>query len=175
MHIASPPHPSHRTPLCPSSPKALVLLLNPLYDKMKPCPFFLNGKCRFEVDDCSYSHGHLVAQSDILPYREPDHASLGVGAICLAQDEDSGLWKRAQVTSVDATGVGVTFDEQRREAVLEYSSVLPLGGWGRGGAVLKQGWGVIFNIDGLGLELGLAFFIVWVGWVTFVVAVFISD
>ena len=146
MHIASPPHPSYRTPLCPSSPKALVLLLNPLYDKMKPCPFFLDGKCRFEVDDCSYSHGHLVAQSDILPYREPDHASLGVGAICLAQDEDSGLWKRALVTSVDATGVGVTFDEQRREAVLEYSSVLPLGGWGRGGAVFKTGMGELYLI-----------------------------
>lgn len=102
---------------------------------MRPCPFFLDGKCRFEEDDCSYSHGHLVAQSDILPYREPDHASLGVGAVCLARDEDSGLWKRAQITSVDATGVGVTFDEQRRGAVLEYSSILPLGGRGRGGAV----------------------------------------
>lgn len=105
---------------------------------MKPCPFFLEGKCRFEADDCSYSHGHLVAQGDILPYREPDHASLGLGVVCLARDGDSGLWKRAEVTSVEVTGVGVTFDEQRREAVLEYSSVLPLGGWGRGGAVFSM-------------------------------------
>ena len=60
--------------------------------------------------------------------------------VCLARDDDSGLWKRAQVTSVGVAGVGVTFDEQRREAVLEYSAVLPLGGWGRGGGAVFSIW-----------------------------------
>lgn len=49
-----------------------MLFTHPTYNAMKPCPFYLNGKCKFE-DTCKFSHGHVVLFSELLTYQEPDY------------------------------------------------------------------------------------------------------
>lgn len=51
---------------------------------MKPCPFFLEGKCRFDEQSCKFSHGHVVPFSELRPFQDPDFRSV------LAPDSLSG-------------------------------------------------------------------------------------
>ena len=39
---------------------------------MKPCPFFLDGKCKFYGDTCKFSHGHSALFSELQPFQDPD-------------------------------------------------------------------------------------------------------
>lgn len=50
-----------------------VLFTHPTYKAMKPCPFFLDGKCKFDSSTCKFSHGHVVLFSELLTYQEPDY------------------------------------------------------------------------------------------------------
>ena len=43
---------------------------------MKPCPFFLEGKCRFDEHSCKFSHGHVVPFSELRPFQDPDFRSV---------------------------------------------------------------------------------------------------
>jgi hypothetical protein len=47
--------------------QARVLFLHPTSLKMKPCEFFLEGRCKFE-DKCRQSHGHLVPMAELREY-----------------------------------------------------------------------------------------------------------
>ncbi len=49
-----------------------VLFTHPTYDAMKPCPYFLNGDCKFSDQICKFSHGHTVSLSELRPFQEPD-------------------------------------------------------------------------------------------------------
>lgn len=80
---------------------------------MKPCPFFLEGKCKFSEEDCKFSHGVVVSVSELQSYEEHDFRYSGyiavkrcscdnhlcfslahVGGRCLARHTD-GLWHPA--------------------------------------------------------------------------------
>jgi len=50
-----------------------VLFTRPLYPAMKACDFFMAGNCKFNDDDCKFSHGHIVLFSELQPYQEPDY------------------------------------------------------------------------------------------------------
>ena len=50
-----------------------VLFCNPTRTSMVPCPYFLDGKCKFGADECKYSHGHVVAVSELFEFKDPDH------------------------------------------------------------------------------------------------------
>ena len=50
-----------------------MFFTQPTSKAMKPCPFFLEGRCRFESTACKFSHGHIVSFSDLLTYQEPDY------------------------------------------------------------------------------------------------------
>ncbi|XP_008994518.1 zinc finger CCCH-type with G patch domain-containing protein [Callithrix jacchus] len=101
-----------------------VLYLYPTHKSLKPCPFFLEGKCRFK-ENCRFSHGQLVSVDELRPFQDPDLSSLQAGSACLAKHQD-GLWHAARITDVDSGYYTVKFDSLLlREAVVEGDSVLP--------------------------------------------------
>ena len=52
--------------------KLRVLFTHPLYAAMKPCPFFMDGGCKFSEEDCKFSHGMVVAVDQLQHYEEHD-------------------------------------------------------------------------------------------------------
>ncbi|XP_006896954.1 PREDICTED: zinc finger CCCH-type with G patch domain-containing protein isoform X2 [Elephantulus edwardii] len=101
-----------------------VLYLYPTHKSLKPCSFFLEGKCRFK-DNCRFSHGQVVSLDELRPFQEPDLSSLQAGSACLAKHQD-GLWHPARITDVDSGFYTVKFDSLLlKEVVVEGDSVLP--------------------------------------------------
>ncbi|XP_057892060.1 zinc finger CCCH-type with G patch domain-containing protein [Melospiza melodia melodia] len=101
-----------------------VLYLYPTHKSLKPCPFFLDDKCRFK-ENCRFSHGQVVSVEELQPFQEPDLSSLGVGSACLAKHTD-GIWYTAKITDVDSGYYTVKFDSLLlKEAVVEGDSVIP--------------------------------------------------
>ena len=49
-----------------------VLFTHPSYNRMKPCSFFMEGKCKFSEETCKFSHGHVVSFSELQPFQDPD-------------------------------------------------------------------------------------------------------
>ncbi|NWI95129.1 ZGPAT protein, partial [Pitta sordida] len=101
-----------------------VLYLYPTHKSLKPCPFFLDDKCRFK-ENCRFSHGQVVSVEELQPFQEPDLSTLGVGSACLAKHSD-GIWYTARITDVDSGYYTVKFDSLLlKEAVVEGDSVIP--------------------------------------------------
>lgn len=46
-----------------------VMFTNPTEMDMKPCPYFLEGSCRFSNDKCRFSHGSVVALNSLKEYK----------------------------------------------------------------------------------------------------------
>ncbi|KFP71740.1 Zinc finger CCCH-type with G patch domain-containing protein [Acanthisitta chloris] len=101
-----------------------VLYLYPTHKSLKPCPFFLEDKCRFK-ENCRFSHGQVVSVEELQPFQEPDLSALGVGSACLAKHSD-GIWYTARITDIDSGYYTVKFDSLLlKEAVVEGDSVIP--------------------------------------------------
>lgn len=101
-----------------------VLYLYPTHKSLKPCPFFLEGKCRFK-ENCRFSHGQVVSVDELRPFQDPDLSLLQTGSACLAKHQD-GLWHPARITDVDNGYYTVKFDSLLlKEAVVEGDSILP--------------------------------------------------
>ncbi|XP_010174716.1 zinc finger CCCH-type with G patch domain-containing protein isoform X2 [Antrostomus carolinensis] len=101
-----------------------VLYLYPTHKALKPCPFFLDDKCRFK-ENCRFSHGQVVSVEELQPFQEPDLSALGVGSACLAKHSD-GIWYSAKITDIDSGYYTVKFDSLLlKEAVVEGDSVIP--------------------------------------------------
>uniref|UniRef100_A0A8D1EQA3 Zinc finger CCCH-type with G patch domain-containing protein n=1 Tax=Sus scrofa TaxID=9823 RepID=A0A8D1EQA3_PIG len=106
------------------APGVRVLYLYPTHKSLKPCPFFLEGKCRFQ-ENCRFSHGQVVSVDELRPFQDPDLSSLQAGSACLAKQQD-GLWYPARITDVDSGYYTVKFDSLLlKEAVVEGDSILP--------------------------------------------------
>ncbi|XP_066597078.1 zinc finger CCCH-type with G patch domain-containing protein isoform X2 [Prorops nasuta] len=73
--------------------KVKVFFINPTHKDMLPCPYFLNGSCKFQDDQCHYSHGEVVLFSSLQEYREPDYSSIKTGSKVLMK-QDNQLWYR---------------------------------------------------------------------------------
>lgn len=93
-----------------------VLFTHPTHAEMLPCPFYLNGECKFSDEQCRYSHGALIQLSDLKEAIEPDYNGTKVGSRIIMKlkppdDEDMStvkksteryhLWHRAIVREVD--------------------------------------------------------------------------
>lgn len=101
-----------------------VLYLYPTHKSLKPCPFFLEGKCRFK-ENCRFSHGQVVPVDELRPFQDPDLSSLETGSACLTKRQD-GLWYPARITDIDNGYYTVKFDSLLlKEAVVEGDSILP--------------------------------------------------
>lgn len=73
-----------------------VLFCNPHCDAMKPCPYFMDGRCRFSDDKCRFSHGHVVKLSELKEFVNPDFSGLERDSICLAKYSND-LWCKARI------------------------------------------------------------------------------
>ncbi|MBN3321648.1 ZGPAT protein, partial [Atractosteus spatula] len=105
-------------------PQVRVLYVHPTQKSMKPCPFFLEDKCRF-MDSCRFSHGEVVLVSELRPFQESDLGSLQEGSACLARHED-GIWYPAKITDVDSGYYTVKFNSLLlRSAVVEADGIIP--------------------------------------------------
>ncbi|NWR79965.1 ZGPAT protein, partial [Centropus unirufus] len=101
-----------------------VLYLYPTHKSLKPCPFFLDDKCRFK-ENCRFSHGQVVSVEELQPFQEPNLSALEVGSACLAKHSD-GIWYTARITDIDSGYYTVRFDSLLlKEAVVEADSVIP--------------------------------------------------
>ncbi|KAM3923587.1 zinc finger CCCH-type with G patch domain-containing protein [Leptodactylus fuscus] len=101
-----------------------VLYLYPTHKAMKPCPYFLDGKCRFN-EDCRFSHGQVVPIDELQVFEEPDFSNFRIDAPCLARHED-GIWYPARITDIDDNLYTVKFDSLLlKDAVLEADAIIP--------------------------------------------------
>ncbi|XP_025032987.1 zinc finger CCCH-type with G patch domain-containing protein-like [Python bivittatus] len=106
------------------SPGVRVLYLYPTHKSLKPCPFFLDDKCRFK-ENCRFSHGQVVSTEELRPFEEPDLSCLAVGSACLARHQD-GIWYAAKITDIDSGYYTVKFDSLLlKEAVVEGDGIIP--------------------------------------------------
>ncbi|XP_029974198.1 zinc finger CCCH-type with G patch domain-containing protein [Salarias fasciatus] len=101
-----------------------VLYIYPTQKSMKPCPFYLEGKCRF-LDNCRFSHGEVVRVSELREFQESDLSKLEDGSSCLVRHED-GIWYPARITEMDSGFYTVKFDSLLlKDAVVEADAVIP--------------------------------------------------
>ncbi|KAL4706809.1 hypothetical protein ACJJTC_010043 [Scirpophaga incertulas] len=130
-----------------------VLFTHPTHTEMLPCPFYLDGDCRFEDEKCRYSHGNLVPLSNLKDAIEPNFESIKVGSRILMKlkppdGEDTSLtkkisekyhlWHRAVIKNVDIIEKkcivklehGVKTGEKRKtgsdEIIVEFEEIFPL-------------------------------------------------
>ncbi|XP_067856652.1 zinc finger CCCH-type with G patch domain-containing protein isoform X1 [Heptranchias perlo] len=109
----------------PPEPTVRVLWIHPTQRAMKPCPFYLSGTCRF-LDSCRYSHGDVVAVSELRGFEELDLSSLEVGSPCLAKYEDE-IWYAAKILDIDDGYFTVKFDSLlQKEIVVEGDGIMPV-------------------------------------------------
>ncbi|TWW56319.1 zinc finger CCCH-type with G patch domain-containing protein [Takifugu flavidus] len=101
-----------------------VFYIYPTQKSMKPCPFYLEGKCRF-LDSCRFSHGEVVYVSELREFLEFDLSKLEEGSSCLARHED-GIWYPAKIKDIDSGFYTLKFDSLLlKEAVVEADSIIP--------------------------------------------------
>uniref|UniRef100_A0A1A8FU07 Zinc finger CCCH-type with G patch domain-containing protein n=2 Tax=Nothobranchius korthausae TaxID=1143690 RepID=A0A1A8FU07_9TELE len=101
-----------------------VLYIYPTQKSMKPCPFYLEDKCRF-LDNCRFSHGEVVFVSELRDFLECDLGNLEEGSSCLARHED-GIWYPAKIKELDSGFYTVKFDSLlMKDAVVEADGIIP--------------------------------------------------
>ncbi|KAF1390832.1 hypothetical protein PFLUV_G00062130 [Perca fluviatilis] len=101
-----------------------VFYVYPTQKSMKPCPFYLEDKCRFP-DNCRFSHGEVVYVSELREFLEFDLSNLEEGSSCLARHED-GIWYPAKIKEIDSGFYTVKFDSVLlKDVVVEADCIIP--------------------------------------------------
>ncbi|KAI3357166.1 hypothetical protein L3Q82_015624 [Scortum barcoo] len=101
-----------------------VLYIYPTQKSMKPCPFYLEDKCRFQ-ESCRFSHGEVVYVSELREFLDCDLSNLEEGSSCLARHED-GIWYPARIKDIDSGFYTVKFDSVLlKDVVVEADCVIP--------------------------------------------------
>ncbi|XP_035213991.1 zinc finger CCCH-type with G patch domain-containing protein-like [Stegodyphus dumicola] len=105
-----------------------VMFCNPLCDEMKPCPYFLDGHCKFDQEKCRYSHGYGVKYSELEEYVLPDYSNVQRDSKCLAKYKD-GLWYTAVIENcLTDNKYFVKYDNNGSTDTLAAYDILPLEG-----------------------------------------------
>lgn len=102
-----------------------VLFTNPTHQEMLPCPYYLEGDCKFPEEQCRYSHGEKVAFSSLQEYIEPKFDSLTIGSVVLAKQQNK-LWYRGTVKKIYDEKCLVKFDSNHKDAELDLHDIWPL-------------------------------------------------
>ncbi|XP_075951640.1 zinc finger CCCH-type with G patch domain-containing protein [Anarhichas minor] len=101
-----------------------VLYVYPTQKSMKPCPYYLEDKCRF-LENCRFSHGEAVYVSELREFLEFDLSNLEEGSSCLARHED-GIWYPAKIKDIDSGFYTVKFDSVLlKDVALEADCIIP--------------------------------------------------
>lgn len=104
-----------------------VMFTNPIQQDMLPCPYYLEGACRFSDEQCRFSHGELVDLSSLKEYKEPDFSAVRPGVRVLVKCDDN-LWHRAVVlTSSSKTKCEVKLESSGKMKETDLHCILPLG------------------------------------------------
>ncbi|KAK5650106.1 hypothetical protein RI129_001135 [Pyrocoelia pectoralis] len=104
--------------------KVKIMFINPTHQEMLPCPYLMEGDCKFDDEQCKYSHGEIVLFSTLKEYNEPNF-ELSVGSIVLAKQIDK-LWGRAKIIKVTGENCIVQFESSKKNLKLQLHEVLPL-------------------------------------------------
>ncbi|KAG8200388.1 hypothetical protein JTE90_028566 [Oedothorax gibbosus] len=111
----------------PQEVKVKVMFCNPTCDQMRPCPFFLDGHCKFSDDKCRFSHGYSVKFSELEEYILPDYSSVQRDSRCMAKYKD-GLWYSAVVENcLGDQKFLVKYANSKDSDTLPAQDILPLG------------------------------------------------
>eukprot|EP00061_Rhincodon_typus_P018918 g48307.t1 len=98
------------------------LILFPRFIGSLPCPTLPS----ISVLSARYSHGEVVAVSELREFEELDLSSLEVGSSCLAKYEDE-IWYPAKILDIDNGYFTVKFDSLlQKEIVVEGDGIMPL-------------------------------------------------
>ncbi|KAG7208275.1 hypothetical protein KM043_014518 [Ampulex compressa] len=106
-----------------------VFFINPTHKEMLPCPYFLDGKCKFSDEVCRFSHGELVTLSSLQEYKEPNFESIKMGSRVLAKQKNK-LWHRSVVLKLpeqEEDGFRVKFEASGSIEEIGLQDLLPLG------------------------------------------------
>ncbi|XP_014473719.1 PREDICTED: zinc finger CCCH-type with G patch domain-containing protein [Dinoponera quadriceps] len=109
--------------------KIQVFFLNPTHKKMIPCPYFLDGSCKFSDENCHYSHGEIVAFSSLQEYKDPDFRNLKMGSRVLTKQKNN-TWCRSVVLKLPEKDGGeyrVKFEASGEIIEASLQDLLPLG------------------------------------------------
>nr|CAD7447727.1 unnamed protein product [Timema bartmani] len=106
-----------------------VMFTNPTQPDMLPCPYYLEGECRFSQEKCRYSHGELVFFSSLKEYREPDFSVVRPGLRVLVKQPDK-LWHSAVILNLDSRGTSceVKLEASGIKVEVQLHDILPLAG-----------------------------------------------
>lgn len=108
--------------------KVRVLFLNPTHKEMIPCPYFLDGNCKFSDENCHYCHGEIVPFSSLQEYKEPDFHSIKVGSKVLTKQKNN-MWHRSIVLKLpenDEDEYRVKFESSGKIIEAALQDLLPL-------------------------------------------------
>lgn len=75
-----------------------VVFSHPTLEKLVPCKYYLDGKCR-RSDDCRWSHGELRKLGQMSQYEEESQGDVKIGAQVLSKGA-GGLWLRGTVKEI---------------------------------------------------------------------------
>lgn len=50
-----------------------AVFMHPTTKKMQPCPYFLEGNCKYSDEKCHYSHGYTVRLDEVQDFRCVSH------------------------------------------------------------------------------------------------------
>lgn len=105
-----------------------VIYTHPQEQKMITCPFFLDGKCKFD-DNCRKSHGVVVKVTDLQDFIEPDFTELQVGSLCLAKQTEGNnlVWLPAEILHLEEGLVTVQMKSVNQTLALPFDDIFPLG------------------------------------------------
>ncbi|KAF5295086.1 hypothetical protein FQA39_LY13237 [Lamprigera yunnana] len=107
--------------------KVKIMFINPTHLEMLPCPYLMDGNCKFEDDKCKYSHGEVVVFSTLKEYTEPNFEQLKIGSLVLAKQENK-LWSRGKVLQISEDNCTIQFESNQNALNLQLQHVLPLEG-----------------------------------------------
>merc|ERR1719282_1338007 len=53
-----------------------LVFSHPTSERLVPCKYYLDGRCRRDENDCRWSHGEVRRLGDLSEYQEPDYTKV---------------------------------------------------------------------------------------------------
>jgi hypothetical protein len=80
--------------------RVCVLFTHPVVASMRACPYFMDGKCRYDSGKCRFSHGLRVNLKQLREFEEIPCLSLEKDCLCLVKSPVDQLWYDSIVEKV---------------------------------------------------------------------------
>ncbi|XP_044729300.1 zinc finger CCCH-type with G patch domain-containing protein [Chrysoperla carnea] len=104
-----------------------IMFTNPIYQEMLPCPYFLEGECKFSDEKCRFSHGELVSLASLQEYKEPDFSKMKPDDRVLVKLPTSKLWQLATIKLIgDNNTCTIRNDANKQDYEVNWENIFPL-------------------------------------------------